>query len=147
MIVAKRHRRWPAPEALKHTSRLLPLLFLSWLIKKVIVYNKLYLTRIWLVLTYYLLEERRVDDVIIKNYAKSLSHKTNRFHVAVRLSSNWSKKTLKYDMAFVKCHHFFPGAWLLKTRSRCWGYSFTNILQEFVRVLRGKKTRHVLWIN
>ena len=42
-------------------------------------------------------------------------------------------------MAFVKCHHFFPGAWLLKTRSRCWGYNFTNILQEFVRVLREKK--------
>ena len=103
-----------------------------------------------MVLTYYLLEERRADDVIIKkNFANSLSHKTNRFHVAVRLSSNWSKKTLKYDMAFVRCHHFFLGAWLQKTRSRCWGYNFTNILKEFVRALmtREKKTRYVLWIN
>ena len=72
-------------------------------------------------------------------FAYSLSHKTNRFHVAVRLSSNWSKKTFKCDMAFVKCYHFFLSAWLLKTRSRCWGYNFTNILQEFVRVLREKK--------
>ena len=38
-------------------------------------------------------------------------------------------------MAFVKCHHLFLGAWLLKTRSRRWGYNFTNILKEFVQAL------------
>ena len=38
-------------------------------------------------------------------------------------------------MAFVKCHHFFLGAWSLKTRVRCWEYTFTNILKEFVQAL------------
>ena len=46
----------------------------------------------WLVLTYDLLEDRRIDDVIIKTffsvYFDSLLHKTNRFQVAVRLFSS-----------------------------------------------------------
>ena len=66
------------------------------------------------------------------------------------LSSNWSKMTLKCAMAFVKCHHFFLGAWSLKTRVRCWEYTFTNILKEFVQALitsEKKKTRHVLCRN
>ena len=44
-------------------------------------------------------------------------------------------------MAFVKCHHFFLGAWLEKTRSRCWGYNFTNILKEFVRALMTREKK------
>ena len=39
-----------------------------------------------LVLSYYLLEDRRIDDIIIVNFV-SLLYKTNRFHVAVRLFS------------------------------------------------------------
>ena len=39
----------------------------------------------WLVLTYELLEDRRIDDVIIKTFFNSLLYKTNRFQVAVRL--------------------------------------------------------------
>ena len=46
----------------------------------------------WLVLTYDLLEDRRIDDVIIKTffsvYFNSLLYKTNRFQVAVRLFSS-----------------------------------------------------------
>ena len=33
----------------------------------------------WLVLTYDLLEDRRIDDVIIKTFLNSLLYKTNRF--------------------------------------------------------------------
>ena len=47
-----------------------------------------------LVLSYNLLEGRRIDDVIIGNFL-SLLYKTNRFHVAVRLFSNRSQKTSK----------------------------------------------------
>ena len=36
----------------------------------------------WLVLTYDLLEDRRIDDVIIKTFLNSLSYKTYRFQVA-----------------------------------------------------------------
>ena len=39
----------------------------------------------WLVLTYGLLENRPIDDVIIKIFFNSLLYKTNRFQVAVRL--------------------------------------------------------------
>ena len=42
----------------------------------------------WLVLTYGLLEDRRIDYVIIKSFFNSLLYKTNRFQVAVRLFSN-----------------------------------------------------------
>ena len=53
----------------------------------------------WLVLTYDLLEDRRIDDVIIKTffsvYLNSLLHKTNRFQVAVHLFSNRSQRTSK----------------------------------------------------
>ena len=43
----------------------------------------------WLVLTYDLLEDRRIDDVIIKTFFNSLLYKTNRFQVAVCLFSDW----------------------------------------------------------
>ena len=49
----------------------------------------------WLVLTYDLLENRRIDDVIIKTCFNSLLYKTNRFQVAVRLFSNRSQMTSK----------------------------------------------------
>ena len=57
----------------------------------------------WLVLTYELLEDRRIDDVIIKTFSNSLLYKTNRFQVAVRLFSNRSQKweeTLDYVSCF-----------------------------------------------
>ena len=50
---------------------------------------------IWLVLTYGLLEDRRIDDIIIKTFFNSLLYKTNRFQVAVRLFSNRSQRTSK----------------------------------------------------
>ena len=50
----------------------------------------------WLVLTDDLLEDRRIDDVIIKTFFNSLLYKTNRFQVAVRLFSNRSQRTSKY---------------------------------------------------
>ena len=53
----------------------------------------------WLVLTYDLLEVRRIDDVITKTffpvYFNYLLYKTNRFQVAVRLFSNRSQMTSK----------------------------------------------------
>ena len=49
----------------------------------------------WLVLTYDLLEDRRIDDVIIKTFFNSLLYKTNRFQVAVHLFSNRSQRTSK----------------------------------------------------
>ena len=57
----------------------------------------------WLVLTYDLLEDRSIDDVIIKTfisvYFNSLLYKTNRFQVAVRLFSNRSQRTSKCDIS------------------------------------------------
>ena len=50
----------------------------------------------WLVLTYDLLEDRRIDDVIIKFFLNSLLFKTNRFQVAVRLFSNRLQRTSKH---------------------------------------------------
>ena len=54
----------------------------------------------WLVLTYDLLEDKRIDDVITKTLKltsslNSLLYKTNRFQVAVRLFSNRSQMTSK----------------------------------------------------
>ena len=49
----------------------------------------------WLVLTYDLLENRRIDDVIIKTCFNSLLYKTNRLQVAVLLFSNRSQRTSK----------------------------------------------------
>ena len=45
-----------------------------------------------MVLAYDLLEDRRIDDVIIKIFLNSLLYKTNRFQVAVRLFSNRSQR-------------------------------------------------------
>ena len=48
-----------------------------------------------MVLTYDLLEDRRLDNIIIKTFFNSLLYKTNRFQVAVRLFSNRSQRTSK----------------------------------------------------
>ena len=48
-----------------------------------------------MVLTYDLLEDRCIDDVIIKTFFNSLLYKTNRFQVAVRLFSNRSQRMSK----------------------------------------------------
>ena len=48
----------------------------------------------WLVLTYDLLENRRIDD-IIKTFFNFLLYKTNRFQVVVHLFSNRSQMTSK----------------------------------------------------
>ena len=45
----------------------------------------------WLVLTYDLLEDRHIDDVIIKTFFNSLLYKTNRFLVTMHLFSNRSQ--------------------------------------------------------
>ena len=49
----------------------------------------------WLVFTNDLLEDRRIDDVIIKTFLNSLLYNTNRFQVAVHLFSNRSQRTSK----------------------------------------------------
>ena len=53
----------------------------------------------WLVLTYDLLEDRRLNDVIVKNffsvYFNSLLYETNWFQVDIRLISNRSQRTSK----------------------------------------------------
>ena len=46
-------------------------------------------------LAYDLLEDRHIDDIIIKTFFNSLLYKTNRFQVAVRLFSNRSQMTSK----------------------------------------------------
>ena len=60
-------------------------------------------------LTYDLLEDRHVDDVIIKTFFNSLLYKTNRFQVAMHLFSNRSQRTSKCgkttDQDLV-CHFF-----------------------------------------
>ena len=66
----------------------------------------------WLVLTYDLLEDRCIDDVIIKTFFNSLLYKTNRFQVAVRLFSNRSQRTSKCgkNISDTRLHlvcHFF----------------------------------------
>ena len=66
----------------------------------------------WLVLTYDLSEDRRIDDVIIKTffsvYFNSLLYKTNRFQVAVRLFSNRSQMTSKFSKNKKVAHSAAP---------------------------------------
>ena len=49
----------------------------------------------WLVLTCDLLEDRRIDDVIVKTFFDSLLFKTNRFQVAMCLFCNRSQMMSK----------------------------------------------------
>ena len=68
----------------------------------------------WLVLTYDLLEDRRIDDVIIKTffpvYFNSLLYKTSRFQVALGLFSNRSQRTSK-------CGKYIFCSWQVLTSS------------------------------
>ena len=67
----------------------------------------------WLVLTYDLLENRRIDDVIIKTCFNSLLYKTNRFQVAVRLFSNKSQRTSKCGKNKKVAHEAQPSVSLM----------------------------------
>ena len=42
----------------------------------------------WLVLTYDLLEDRRIDDVMVTTFFNSLLYKTNRFQEDINLESD-----------------------------------------------------------
>ena len=67
---------------------------------------------LWLVLTYDLIEDRRIDDVIIKTFFNSLLYKTNGFQVAMRLFSNRSQwrskcgKNIGDTQLRLVCHFF-----------------------------------------
>ena len=67
----------------------------------------------WLVLTYDLMEDRRIDDVIIKTFFNSLLYKTNRFQVAVRLFSNRSQRTSKCGKNKKVAHEAQPSVSLM----------------------------------
>ena len=78
-------------------QRTLPLLSCSYYI---IIYWTYYIIRsvmhvFWLVLAYDWLEDRHIDDIILKNFFNSLLYKTNRFQVAVCLFSNRSQRMSK----------------------------------------------------
>ena len=51
----------------------------------------------WLVLTYDLLEDRRIDDVI-KTFLNSLLYKTNRFQVAVLCDLLLNRRTATWNL-------------------------------------------------
>ena len=79
----------------------------------------------WLVLTFDLLEDRHIDDVIIKTFFNSLLYKTNRFQVAVCLFSNRSQRTSKcgknISATFLLLPHFDVLCdLLLNKRSATW---------------------------
>ena len=72
-----------------------------------------------MVLTYDLLEDRRIDDVIVKT---SLLYKTNRFQVAVRLFSNRSQRTSKFGKNISDTHFDVLCDLLLNRRTAIWIY-------------------------
>ena len=77
----------------------------------------------WLVLTYDLLEDRRIDDVI-KTFFNSLLYKTNRFQVAVCLFSIRSQRTSKCG----KLPHFdLVCDLLLNRRTATWNLFVNSI--------------------
>ena len=88
----------------------------------------------WLVLTYDLLEDRRIDDVIFKTifglFDSSL-YKTNRFQVAVRLFNNRSQRTSRSRWQVFLSRPLF----LLSRRSQ-WRWIFGNALffELFTRI-------------
>ena len=75
-----------------------------------------------MVLTYDLLEDRRIDDVIVKTFFNSLLYKTNRFQVAVRLFSNRSQRTSKFGKNISDTHFDFLCDLLLNRRTAIWIY-------------------------
>ena len=105
----------------------------------------------WLVLTYDLLEDRRIDDVIIKTFFNSLLYKTNRFQVAVRLFSNRSQMTSKCGKNKQVAHkaqpsvslmflpHFWRPLWSI-TEQTCVTSVTHSAWNLFVKHNRGKIT-------
>ena len=80
----------------------LPIQYLQWNqnsnVYNIYIYISSVMHAFWLILTYDLLEDKRIDDATIKTfsvYFNSLLYKTNRFQVAVRLFSNRSQRTSK----------------------------------------------------
>ena len=94
----------------------------------------------WLVLTYDLLEDRRIDDVIIKTffsvYFNSLLYKTNRSQVAVRLFNSRSQRTSKCDKNKKVTHlallHFDVICDLLLNRSTATWNLFVKYIYVYV---------------
>ena len=73
----------------------------------IILKVELYMLTFWLVLTYNLLEDRHINDVINTLFV-SLLHKTSRFHVALRLFGNRDvKRTSVTHSAVASCSTFF----------------------------------------
>ena len=60
-----------------------------------------------------LMEDRRMDDVIIKIFLNSLLYKINRFQVAVRLFSNRSRMTSKCGKNKKVAHEAQPSVSLM----------------------------------
>lgn len=72
----------------------------------IILKVELYMLTFWLVLTYNLLEDRHINDVINTLFV-SLLHKTSRFHVALRLFGNRDvKRTSVTHSAVASCSTF-----------------------------------------
>ena len=67
----------------------------------------------WLVLTYDLLEDRCIDDVIIKTFFNSLLYKTNRFHITMWLLSNQSQMMSELWWEWKKAHKMQPSVTLM----------------------------------
>ena len=86
----------------------------------------------WLVLTYDLLDDRCIDDVIIKTFFNSLLYKTNRFQVVVHLFSNRSQRMSKCGKnmcaTFLILPHFDVICDLLLNRRTELGIYWLNIL-------------------
>ena len=100
------------------------------LLRKITLYTiSLVMHALWLVLTYDLLEDRRIDDVIIKTFFNSLLYKTNRFQVAVRLFSNRSQMTSKCGRNKKVAHEARPSVSLILLLNI---YRFENV-HEFRR--------------
>ena len=102
---------------------------------------------IWLVLTYDLLEDRCIDDVIIKTFFNSLLYKTNRFQVVVRLFSNRSQRTSKCGknisdtLSCALCATFFPRGEKQDKRVRNIIFTKYNSLGQYqIEYLRQKLT-------
>ena len=84
----------------------------------------------WLVLTYDLLENRRIDDVIIKTCFNSLLYKTNRFQVAVCLFSNKSQRTSVPRVSLFCSYHILTSSVIYYwTDARQLGIYLLSIIQ------------------
>ena len=97
-----------------------------------------------MVLTYDLLEDRRIDDVIVKTFFNSLLYKTNRFQVAVRLFSNRSQRTSKFGKNISDTHFDVLCDLLLNRRTAIWIYLLNvNVFAVVVVVV----VDHMAFVN